>query len=86
MTEDHVMQAGLSIARPLAAFVADEALPGTGIAPAQFWQGFAELRALLESRILAALPDRDIGGVAVAGRPGNGNPGRSEFCLRPLRP
>ena len=30
------------------------------------WIGFAELRALIEGRILAAMPDRDIAGVTVA--------------------
>jgi competence protein ComEC len=30
------------------------------------WHGFAELRAVIEARILAAIPNRDVAGVAVA--------------------
>lgn len=49
---------GLQVDAVLARFIADEALPGTGIAPAAFWEGFAALlrdfapqnRALLEKR------------------------------------
>ena len=33
---------GLQVDARLARFVEDSALPGTGIAPARFWQGFAE--------------------------------------------
>src|SRR6476620_9642256 len=39
---------------------------GEGARLRSVWQGFAELRALIEGRILAAIPDRDIAGVAVA--------------------
>jgi len=39
---------------------------GEGALLRSFWQGFAELRALIEGRILAAIPDRNIAGVAVA--------------------
>jgi competence protein ComEC len=39
---------------------------GEGALLRAVWQGFAELRALIEGRILAAIPDRDIAGVAVA--------------------
>lgn len=38
-TERH----GLKVARDLATFVEDEALPGTCVDPAVFWKGFAEL-------------------------------------------
>ncbi|MFN6925872.1 MAG: malate synthase G [Tabrizicola sp.] len=49
---------GLQVDATLDRFIADEALPGTGIAPSVFWEGFAELlrdfaprnRALLERR------------------------------------
>ena len=39
---------------------------GEGALLRSVWQSFAELRALIEGRILAAIPDRDIAGVAVA--------------------
>ncbi len=39
---------------------------GEGALLRSVWQGFAELRALIEGRILAAIPDRDTAGVAVA--------------------
>ncbi|GGD65913.1 malate synthase G [Erythrobacter arachoides] len=51
-----VGRAGLTVATALAAFVEDEALPGTGIAPDAFWQGFAALhdRFTPENRALLA--------------------------------
>ncbi len=57
--EDHSLQPGLSVAPSLAAFIADEALPGTGITPAQVWQGFAALVAELSPRLHALLAERD---------------------------
>lgn len=53
-----VERSGLQVAAELAAFIEERALPGTGIAAAQFWQGFATIvadltpknRALLERR------------------------------------
>jgi malate synthase len=42
--------AGLTIAPELKAFIEDEALPGTGIAPAAFWQGLAGLLEKLTPR------------------------------------
>ncbi len=55
---DLIEAGGLKIARTLHDFVVNEAIPGTGIAPAAFWQGFADLvhdlapinRALLAKR------------------------------------
>ena len=55
---DRIELAGLNVARELHAFVADEALPGTGIDEAAFWQGFSAIvhdlapknRALLARR------------------------------------
>ena len=55
---DRVAAGGLSIAANLYDFIHDEALPGTGIAPEQFWISFAAIlddlapknRALLEKR------------------------------------
>ncbi|WP_240759088.1 malate synthase G [Lichenicoccus roseus] len=52
-------QAGLSIASGLAAFVADEALAGTGIAPDAFWSGYAGLLAELSPRLHELLARRD---------------------------
>ncbi len=56
---DHAPLAGLQVARPLADFLADEALPGTGLAPAQFWQGYARLLAAFAPRNRALLDQRD---------------------------
>jgi len=42
MTE-RTQRAQLQVAKVLAQFIEDEALPGTGIAAADFWQGFASL-------------------------------------------
>lgn len=55
---NRVERSGLQVAAPLAAFIESQALPGTGVAPAAFWDGFAALvhdlgprnRALLERR------------------------------------
>ncbi len=58
-TEDYSQQAGLSVARSLADFIADEALAGTGIAPARFWSGFADLLAALTPRLRGLLAERD---------------------------
>ena len=55
----YASQGGLQIARPLASFVADEALPGTGIAPEPFWDGFAGLLAELTPALRALLAERD---------------------------
>ena len=50
---------GLTVAPILAAFVADEALPGTGITPAAFWAGVAGLVAAFAPRNKALLARRD---------------------------
>ncbi len=42
---DRVMRAGLQVEAVLADFIEGSALPGTGIAPGAFWQGFAALIA-----------------------------------------
>ena len=52
-------RAGLQIAEPLARFIEDEALPGTGIGPAQFWAGMGELFARLAPDNRALLARRD---------------------------
>ena len=51
--------AGLQVAPPLAAFLAEEALPGTGISAAQFWQGYARLLAEFAPRNRTLLARRD---------------------------
>ncbi len=50
---------GLTVATQLAAFIADEALPGTGIAPEAFWSGVAGLIAAIAPRNAALLQRRD---------------------------
>ncbi|KQN26365.1 malate synthase G [Sphingomonas sp. Leaf33] len=52
--------AGLKVAEPLAAFLEDEALPGTGVAPDRFWSGVADVFARFapENRDLLATRDR----------------------------
>jgi len=55
---DRVEKSGLGVDAELAAFIETEALPGTGVEKAAFWEGFAELvgtfgpinRALLDQR------------------------------------
>ncbi|MBS0560677.1 MAG: malate synthase G [Proteobacteria bacterium] len=51
--------AGLKVARQLHEFVATEALPGTGVDPLAFWQGFAAIFADLAPRNAALLAKRD---------------------------
>jgi malate synthase len=58
MTDHRIERAGLQVESVLVRFLETEALPGTGIAPGHFWQGFADLlrdfapqnRALLARR------------------------------------
>ncbi|NDV00144.1 malate synthase G [Pseudoroseicyclus tamaricis] len=64
---ERIERAGLQVAPELALFIEDKALPGTGVSPDAFWQGFASLltdlapknRALLSKReeMQAALDD-----------------------------
>jgi malate synthase len=56
---DQVLLGGLAVARPLADFLAEEALPGTGIDAARFWQGFAGLLAAFAPRNRALLSRRN---------------------------
>ena len=55
----HVHIAGLDIDAELAAFVATEACPGTGIAPETFWAGVHALLTELAPRNAALLATRD---------------------------
>jgi malate synthase len=54
-----VALAGLSVDPQLAAFVADEACPGTGVSAEAFWAGFAQVVADLAPKNAAALATRD---------------------------
>jgi malate synthase len=56
---DRVKAAGLSIAAPLHAFIEREALPGLGVSPDVFWNGFAGLLRDLAPRNAALLKKRD---------------------------
>jgi malate synthase len=49
----------LQVAAELAAFVADEAAPGTGIAPEAFWTGLGEIIAEMAPKNRALLAERD---------------------------
>ncbi len=50
---------GLKVAPALHAFIAKEALPGTGVDPNAFWQGFADLAVRLMPQNRALLAERD---------------------------
>jgi malate synthase len=50
---------GLTVAPQLAAFIATEALPGTGVTEARFWSGFAAIVAEFAPRNRALLAKRD---------------------------
>jgi malate synthase len=56
---DRVDVAGLKISGVLHDFIADEAIPGTGVDAASFWSGFASLLTDLGSRCAALLRRRD---------------------------
>ena len=56
---NYIGLAGLRVARALADFVADEALPGTGLTIDRFWAGFSDLLAELGPRLHALLAERD---------------------------
>ena len=58
-TAGYSRQAGLSVASGLAGFVANEALPGTGIEPDAFWTGYASLLSELSPRLHDLLAERD---------------------------
>lgn len=52
-------RAGLKVAQPLASFIEDRALPGTGIGAAAFWQGAAAIFAQFAPENAALLAKRD---------------------------
>jgi malate synthase len=56
---DRVEIAGLQVAKVLHDFITEEALPGTGIAPDRFWNGFAGLTRDFSDRNRDLLAERD---------------------------
>jgi malate synthase len=54
-----VMVAGLAVTRPLHDFMAQEALPGTGLTPEHFWSAYAAILRDLAPRNNALLARRD---------------------------
>ena len=59
MTDAMIDRAGLAIAGSLATFVEEQALPGTGIDPGDFWSGVAAIFARFAPRNRALLDTRD---------------------------
>ena len=59
MTDAMIDRAGLAIAGSLATFVEEQALPGTGIDPGDFWSGVAAIFARFAPRNRALLATRD---------------------------
>ncbi|MBA4490672.1 malate synthase G [Paracoccus sp. S1E-3] len=56
---DYVQKSGLQVAAELADFAENTLLPGTGVAPADFWAGLADLVARFGPKTAAALKTRD---------------------------
>jgi malate synthase len=57
---ENLDRAGLSVAAPLARFIEEEALTGTGISADAFWKGTATIFAILAPENRALLQKRDI--------------------------
>ncbi|BAV63653.1 malate synthase G [Sphingobium cloacae] len=57
---DMIDRAGLQVARPLATFIEERALPGTGIDAAAFWSGTAAIFARFAPENRALLEKRDL--------------------------
>jgi malate synthase len=57
--EKYLDRAGLSVAEPLARFIEDQALTGTGITAEAFWKGAAKIFATLAPENRALLKKRD---------------------------
>jgi malate synthase len=80
--------AGLQVARELADFVADEALPGTGVTAEGFWQGLAALLADLAPKNRGLLATRDALQAKIDAwhhaNPAPFDPGRYEAFLREI--
>ncbi|MGH6620897.1 MAG: malate synthase G [Alphaproteobacteria bacterium] len=56
---DRVDAAGLLVAKPLYDFIGGEAIPGTGVTPARFWEALAALAGELGPQNRALLAERD---------------------------
>jgi len=54
-----IAKAGLSVAEPLVQLIEQQALPGTGIEPDAFWEGFAAILERFEPENRALLAKRD---------------------------
>ncbi|MBH1999573.1 MAG: malate synthase G [Sphingomonadaceae bacterium] len=59
MTDRMIEKAGLQVAEPLADFIDNRALPGTGITPDAFWAGAADIFARFTPDNIALLRKRD---------------------------
>lgn len=68
------LRAGLDIADQLAAFIEGEALPGTGVDPAAFWQGVANIFATFAPDNRALLARREELQAAIDGQYQSGEP------------
>ena len=87
--EGYVTRAGLSVAHPLAAFVEERALAGTGLSADAFWRGTAAIFARFapENRELLAVRDRmqaAIDGWHRDRRGGDQDPAEQERFLRDI--
>ncbi len=77
------LRAGLDIADQLAEFLEGEALPGTGVDPAAFWQGVADIFAIFTPENRALLARREDLQAAIDGRYQSGEPA-DEAYLRDI--
>lgn len=82
-------KAGLQVAENLADFIETQALPGTGIDPAVFWQGAADIFARFAPRNAALLATRDALQAKIdawhQGNPGQPDPAEYQAFLRQIR-
>jgi malate synthase len=86
---NYVEKSGLKVAAILADFVEKEAIPGTGVTPAQFWDGLAGIVATLAPKNRALLAIRDdlqskIDAWHTANGPVSANPAGYEAFLREI--
>ncbi|MFN7725676.1 MAG: malate synthase G [Rubrivivax sp.] len=58
-TQDRTPHHQLQVATPLAQFVEQQVLPGTGVEPAAFWAGFSQIVTDLAPKNAALLAERD---------------------------